>query len=79
MMLGPLVSIVIKKRDIQIERSFKIFVGLAVFRLASVGIFSYFVIKNGGNLFVFLITFATVYSVLLIPEVILIERILEKK
>lgn len=79
MILGPLISIVVKKREVEIKNSFKIFVGLSIFRLVSVGIFSYFLIKNGGNLFVFLITFATVYSMLLIPEVILIAKILEKR
>lgn len=78
MSLGPLASIYVKNKNLQIDKSLRLFVGITVVRLSAVGLYSYFLIKNGGNLFAFLITFATVYSVLLVPEVIFITRIMSR-
>ncbi len=77
--LGPLAAIYVKKRRYDVAKSFRVFVSLTVIRLSAVGIFSFFLFKNGGNLFLFLITFATVYSLLLIPEVLLIARALKER
>lgn len=75
--LGPLLAIFVKKRKSTLQTSLKYFIFLTVLRLSAVLGYSYYLLQHGENVFGFLITFIAVYSILLIPEVLVIARILD--
>lgn len=76
-MLGPLLAFFVKVKNISLQNTLRYFIFLTVLRAFYVLGFSYFLIINGGNVFTFLITFAIVYSLMLLPEVLIIAKILD--
>lgn len=76
--LSPFLSWLTKKYNLSVQKSLALFVTLAIIRLTSVAIISLFLFRNGGNIVVFLLTFATAFSVLLLPEVIIIGKFLKE-
>lgn len=77
--LGPALAYFTKIKNFSLQKSLKYFIFLSVLRLAAVFLYSFYLIKSNGNLLAFLIAFAITYSVLLLPEVVMIAKILEPK
>lgn len=65
---------VVKRYDLEITKALWFFVGLTIFKLGALLLFSYFLSKKSGNIFIFLVVFATAFSLLLVPEVIMMLR-----
>lgn len=73
--LTPLGAAYAKRRGASINRSLAVFIAIMVVRLGVALEGAVIVQKSGGNVFAFLLTFATAFSLLLIPEVMLIVRL----
>lgn len=73
--LSVTVAYMVRKYDIALTRALAFFVGLTIFKLSSVFFFSYFLSKKGGNIFIFLIVFATAFSLMLIPEILVLSKV----
>lgn len=76
-MLGPALAFVVKKKNFSLQKSLRYFIFLTVLRILALLGYSYYLYMNAISLFPFLLTFTVVYSILLIPEVIMIARILD--
>lgn len=76
--LGPICAWAIKIFNLDLKKSLKYFIFLTVLRLATVAVVAIYLNYTGGNVAKFLLVFGTVYSLGLLPEVLLIGRILEK-
>jgi|GEM_PF-5144306 len=76
--LGPLFAWFMKIFNFDLKRSLKYFIFLTVLRLTTVGAIAVYLNYAGGNVAKFLLVFGTIYSLGLLPEVLLIGRILEK-
>lgn len=78
-LLTPLATWLIKKFEFSITKSLGCFIGLFLIKLSIVTFFSIHLFKSGGNMFVFLLTFAAIFSILLLPEVVIILKILKEE
>lgn len=76
--LSVTVAYVIKKYDIALTQAMGFFVGLTILKLSSLLLFSYYLSKKDGNIFIFLVVFATSFSLMLIPEIILMSKVFTK-
>lgn len=74
-LLTPLGAVYVQRRGASINRSLAVFVAIMVVRLGAALAGALIVQKSGGNVFAFLLPFATAFSLLLIPEVMLIVRL----
>ncbi len=73
--LSVLLAYMIKKYNMALTRAMGFFVGLTILKLSSLIIFSYFLSKKNGNIFIFLVVFATAFSLMLVPEIIIITKV----
>ena len=73
-LLTPLGLLYVRRRRSTIQRTLGVFVGVMVTRLSIAFGGGMFFQKSGGNPEMFLLTFATVFTILLIPEVMVIIR-----
>lgn len=77
--LGPALALIVKKKNFSLQKSLRYFIFLTVLRISTLLAYSYYLHMNAVSLFPFLLTFTVVYSILLIPEVMLIARIMDGK